>query len=264
MKISLISMDQAWENKQKNIVLCEEFIRKSANTKSDLIKFPEMTLTGFSLDVEKIAEKEESSITINQFINFAKKYNIAIIFGLVILNKDKAENRLIFLNNYGKILESYTKIHPFSYANEDKYFSHGSYVKSAKFKGHEIGLTICYDLRFSDTYSILSTECDIIINIANWPSSRKDHWETLLKARAIENQIFMIGVNRVGVDGTGSIYSEGSMVFNANGEKLMAETEKNMKTFTIDKEWTKNFKNNFNTTIDKKRIFYKENDDIKR
>jgi predicted amidohydrolase len=264
MKITLILLDQFWEDKQKNINACEIFIRKASNIKSELIIFPEMTLTGFSMNIEKIGEIEEESFTINKFKNLSRRYNIAIIFGVVIKKNEKAENRLVFLNNGGEILETYTKIHPFTFAEEDKFYDAGSQIKSTLFKRHRVGLTICYDLRFPDIYSALSTNCDIIVNIANWPAIRKSHWKTLLKARAIENQIFIIGVNRVGVDSAGRNYDESTVIINANGEELDAKIEKNMKTFLVDKNWTKNFKDNFNTTNDRRDRLYIEMKYVKK
>lgn len=258
MKIALVSLDQFWEDKQKNINACEAFISEASNAKSELIIFPEMTLTGFSMNIEKIGEIEEESFTINKFKSLSKAYNIAIIFGMVIKKGEKAENRLVFLSNNGDVLETYTKIHSFAFAQEDKFYSSGNQIKSTIFKEHRIGLTICYDLRFPDMYSALSTNCDIIVNIANWPAVRKSHWKALLKARAIENQLFIIGVNRIGVDGTGKSYDESTMVINANGEELSAKSKQNMKIFLVDKKWTEDFKNNFNTTNDRKSKLYTE------
>ena len=119
-------------------------------------------------------------------------------------------------------------------------------------------MSICYDLRFPELYSTLSTKTDLIINIANWPSKRIEHWNTLLKARAIENQIFIAGVNRVGVDGNDLEYIESSQIINANGESLEYQEIEDMKIYTIDKAWTRNFKDKFNTTNDRKVEFYKE------
>ncbi|MDX4059296.1 nitrilase-related carbon-nitrogen hydrolase [Aliarcobacter skirrowii] len=258
MKIALVSLNQVWEDKKENLLLCEEYIKKASQRGVDLIVFPEMTLTGFSNNIDLISEKLENSKTIKEFSFLAKRANISIIFGMVIQNKDKALNKAIFLNNSGEVLNHYTKIHPFSFAGEDKFFNAGNKLSTVEFRNLNIGLTICYDLRFPELYSALGKQTDIIINIANWPLKRIEHWNTLLKARAIENQIFVAGINRIGVDGNNLEYIESSNIFDANGEELEFEKYENMKIYSINKNLIKEFKNKFNTTNDRKVEFYKE------
>lgn len=258
MKIALVSLNQVWEDKKANLNLCEKYIQKASDENVDLIVFPEMTLTAFSTNISLTAEEFENSETIQSFSMLAKQFNIAIVFGVVIQDENKSLNKSLFVDNNGKILSDYTKVHPFSFAGEDKYFNGGNKLSIVNFQGVDFGLTICYDLRFPELYSALGKQTDIIINIANWPAKRIDHWNTLLKARAIENQIFMMGVNRIGVDGNGLEYSESSNVFNANGEKLEFKQIEDMKIFEVDTNWTKEFKTKFNTTNDRKVEFYKE------
>ncbi|MDN5067876.1 nitrilase-related carbon-nitrogen hydrolase [Aliarcobacter butzleri] len=258
MKICLVSLNQAWENKNLNLELCKKYILKASSENSDLMIFPEMTLTGFSNNISLIAEDFEKSETIKQFSNLGKEFNISIIFGLVIEDNEKALNKCLFIDNFGNVVSDYSKIHPFSFSGEDKYFNAGNKLSVVEFKNFKIGLTICYDLRFPELYSSLSKDCDLIINIANWPSKRVDHWNTILKARAIENQIFVAGVNRTGIDGNGLEYVESSNIFNANGEKLEFEKYEDMKIYDVNINFTKELKNKFNTVIDRKIEFYKE------
>ena len=257
MNIALVSLDQVWENKTANLMLCEQYIKNAAQKNVELIVFPEMTLTGFSTDIQSIAENEDDSYTIKSFQNLAKKYSVAILFGVVIEDKEKALNKSFFINSEGKILSQYSKIHPFSFAGEDKYYNPGSTLSVLDFNEHRIGLTICYDLRFPELYSALSKECDIIFNIANWPKKRVDHWNTLLKARAIENQVFIAGINRIGIDGNGLEYEESSHIYNANGELLEYTQLDDMKIFELSKDWTENFKKQFITVKDRKTSLYK-------
>lgn len=258
MKLSTVSLNQVWEDKNKNLSLCENYIKKASSRNVDLIVFPEMTLTGFSNNIKVISENPENSETIKQFSNLAKEFNISVIFGVVIEDNEKALNKCLFIDSFGNVLSDYSKIHPFSFSKEDRYFNAGNKLSMVEFKNFKIGLTICYDLRFPELYSSLAKDCDLIINIANWPSKRVDHWNTLLKARAIENQIFMVGVNRTGIDGNGLEYIESSNIFNANGEKLEFEKYEDMKIYDININFTKEFKHKFNTVNDRKVEFYKE------
>jgi len=258
LKIATVSLNQIWENKKANLKECKNSIKSASKKGADLIIFPEMTLTGFSNNIKLIAEDYENSKTIQAFQKLSQLYDISIIFGVVLKSNqsNKALNSLIFLSNKGKILNRYTKIHPFSFANEDKFFESGNSIETVNYQNYNIGLSICYDLRFPEIFSTMSKSTDIIINIANWPKKRVKHWKALLKARAIETQNYFIGVNRTGVDGNKIKYQESSMVFNFNGDKISYQQFKNMKIFKLNKENTYDFKSKFNTIQDKKFELY--------
>jgi len=257
MKIALVSLNQVWEDKKENLILCEKYIKAASSEGIELIIFPEMTLTGFSVSIKNIAEENKDSETILNFQKLAEKYNIGILFGVVIRDGEKALNRSVFIDEKGTVLGKYSKIHPFSFSGEDKYFNAGNEMSIIEYKNHNIGLSICYDLRFPELYTGLAKKSDIIVNIANWPKKRVDHWNTLLKARAIENQLFVIGVNRIGKDRNKLEYEESSNAYNANGDKLEYKTLEGMKFFNIDKLFTQKFKDKFITTLDRKVEFYK-------
>ncbi|WP_122863683.1 nitrilase-related carbon-nitrogen hydrolase [Campylobacter showae] len=258
MKIATVSLNQFWEDKYKNLDLCTKHIQLASSKNTDLIIFPEMTLTGFSNNIGSTAENVKNSETIKSFSILAKKFNVAIVFGMVEKNQEKALNKAVFVDKFGNILDDYSKIHPFTFANEDVFFNAGNKLCIVDFYNSKIGLTICYDLRFPELYSSLASKCDLVVNIANWPLKRVDHWNTLLKARAIENQVFVIGVNRIGLDGNGLEYVESSKIFNANGEELKSEKYENMKIYDLDIIWTKDFRLQFDTVSDRKVKFYKE------
>jgi predicted amidohydrolase len=261
MKIALVSLNQIWEDKNLNLVECEKYIKDASLNDVKLIIFPEMTLTAFSINTDLISEKENNSFTISSFKELSIKYNIAIVFGVVIKEKIKSSNRMYFLDNNGNTLEYYKKIHPFSFANEDDYYVSGEDIKVIEFNNVKFGLTICYDLRFSNLYHEISKQnTDCIINIANWPSKRIDHWNTLLKARAIENQQFIIGVNRIGIDGNNLEYEKSSNIFNANGEKLnIIKNIDEMKILNINIQEKEIYKNKFNSVQDTKTLNKIEN-----
>jgi omega-amidase len=220
MKISIVSLDQIWEDKSANRKQCELIIELSSSHLADLVVFPEMTLTGFSMNMDMISENITHSETISFFKQLAYKNAIAIVFGVVIKGEVKSSNRLIFISETGEIIINYAKIHPFTFSNEDQYFSKGNEIGQCKYKGVQFGFGICYDLRFPEIYQRLSELSEVIITIANWPKKRIEHWETLLKARAIENQSIIIGVNRTGCDGNGIEYIKSSIIFNENGVLL--------------------------------------------
>lgn len=258
MKIALVSLDQKWEDKEQNLLECERSLKTASKSDVDMIIFPEMTLTGFSMDIGKNGEDEADSETIRAFQKLSSEYKISVVFGVVIKDGEHALNRAYITDNAGNIGGHYTKIHPFSFSGEDRSFSNGSTLCSFELDKTVVGLTICYDLRFPELYSALAAKNDVLINIANWPAKRVDHWNTLLKARAIENQIFVIGVNRTGKDGNNLEYVESSNIFNANGECLKPiEDKENMKIFEIDRSWTQAFKNSFSTVQDRKTTLYK-------
>lgn len=257
MKIALVSLNQVWKDKEKNYDQCVKYVDMAADRQLDLIIFPEMTLTGFTTDINEISE-DKDSLSIEKFKELSKLNNIAIVVGIVIKDNNKALNKSIFISRTGDIIGEYSKMHPFSFAGEDKYFNGGNEIVSVEFDNFNIGLTVCYDLRFPELYSALSKKSNVIINIANWPEKRVDHWNTLLKARAIENQVFVIGVNRIGKDGNGLEYKESSAIYNANGEILISEKIENMKIFNMNLEANENFIKLFSTIKDRKTLLYKE------
>ena len=258
MLIALASLDQIWENKSDNLSLCEKMIQIAKIHHSDLVIFPEMTLTGFSMNISSIAEQSDRSQTVDSFKKLADKYNISIIFGVAFNQFAKASNNAVFIDRSGEILGTYQKIHPFSFSNEDIYFEAGEKILTVKFESMSIGITICYDLRFPELYSALGASSDLIINIANWPHKRIEHWETLLKARAIENQIFVAGVNRTGKDNNGNLYEKSSMLIDANG-KIMAPiySEEHLDIYDVNKMYTSETKSKFSTIQDRNVKLYK-------
>jgi len=253
LKIALISLNQIWEDKKVNLGRCKEIVKICKKYDTKLVIFPEMTLTGFTNNI-KLAEETENSQSIKEFKKLARKYGLAILFGTILKEHDKAKNCAVLINKDGKVVDIYTKIYPFSFANEDKYFKAGDKIVKVEFENIKIGLSICYDLRFCNLYSLMD-DCDIIVNIANWPVKRIKHWNILLQARAIENQTYVVGVNRIGLDGNNLEYVESSKIFNANGNELKFEKiSTEIKIYNIDLEWNKNFRKTFNTVKDKKDL----------
>jgi len=219
MRIALISFNSAWENKEESKLKASELFQLAAPEQVNWVIFPEMTLTGFSTDTQKCAEEADNSPSINFFAECALKYGVYVSFGLALKKGDKATNNLVTLSPNGELIANYAKIHPFSHAKENEYYVSGEELVSANICDVPVGMSVCYDLRFPEMFQPLSAQNKIIINIANWPSSRITHWNTFLQARAIENQVFFIGVNRTGVDGNSIKYPKSSAVFGPKGIK---------------------------------------------
>ena len=258
MKIALVSLNQIWEDKKTNQVNCQEYIEKASELKADLIIFPEMTLTGFSMNTDQISESPDQSNTLDFFTMQSKKNSIAIAFGVVLRKDDRATNNLIILDKRGTLLANYAKIHPFSFSGENNYYAGGDELGSCTLANAEIGLSVCYDIRFPEIFQALSKNCNLIVTIANWPEKRIKHWNTLLEARAIENQIFMIGVNRTGTDGNDLRYVKSSVVFDPAGEKIeSAHSYLDMDIYDLDLSKTQRVRNGFPVKQDRKTEFYK-------
>lgn len=261
MKIALISLNQKWEDKNHNLFRCQKLIEKASYMKSSLAIFPEMTLTGFSMNTKFIEEDFNNSPSISHFKELSQKYNIWIIAGIVFKsNQSKSKNSLIVLSPSGKLELSYTKIHPFTFAGEEQYFEAGNCLSKMQIEEFKFGFSICYDLRFPELFSSLSKECDVLINIANWPKKRIIHWKTLLQARAIENQTFMIGVNRTGTDGNGLIYIKSSKIASANGDFLKPiSNNREIDIYELNKQDLIDFKIRFSTYKDRRLDVYRQN-----
>ena len=235
LKIGLVQYSPVWEDKVANQKKISELINEKNNF--DLFILPEMSLTGFTMQAKNLAE-DFSGETTQFFSSLSKIKKSFLMFGFIEKGKNRIFNTLVHLNKQGKIISTYRKIHPFSYANEDKYFGKGKNPVITKVKGLKFGLSICYDLRFPELYRFYAKEkVDCIVDIANWPEVRIEHWRTLLKARAIENQCYVIGVNRVG-DDPKLHYNGFSSVFDPLGKEIAAvENEEKLLEVEIDKSY---------------------------
>ncbi|MEO8231400.1 MAG: nitrilase-related carbon-nitrogen hydrolase [Ignavibacteriota bacterium] len=233
LKIGLAQYAPIWENKAESIEKIKNLVSKISEI--DLLIFPEMTLTGFTMKSDKFTEDLDGS-TYHYFSSLAKEKKSAVMYGVIEKGKRKNFNSLVHLNNQGKIITTYRKIHPFAYSKENIFYGKGKEVVITKVKGLKIGLSICYDLRFPELYRYYAKEkVDMIVDIANWPDTRIEHWRTLLKARSIENQCYVAGINRVG-DDPKLHYTGFSSVFDPMGKEIVTvENEEKIIIAEIDK-----------------------------
>lgn len=196
MKLGLAQMKIEFENKALNREKCIKFIAEAALNQVELLLFPEMILTGFSMEVEAMGETDSS--TLHWFKEKAVVHNINLGFGHIEKTSEKGKNKFTIVSSDGVELCTYTKIHPFSYGTESEFYTGGSEIVYTSLKDFQITPFICYDLRFPEIFQIASKSSQLITVAANWPKARREHWITLLKARAIENQCYIAGVNAVG------------------------------------------------------------------
>ena len=227
-----------WENPPANRDMFEEKI-KSISEKTEIIILPETFSTGFSMKPKELAETMEGETT--GWMNKVATEKRSIITGSVIIKENENYfNRLIWMLPNGQH-GTYDKRHLFNYAGEGNEFTSGTKRLIASAKGWKINLLVCYDLRFpvwarQQTHEE-GPEYDLLIYVANWPERRNHAWKTLLQARAIENQCYVVGVNRVGNDGNNIYHSGDSMVVDPMGEILYTKAhEEDIFTVTLQKE----------------------------
>lgn len=217
MKIAIIQAPLVWENPAENRSYFEEKIN-SISEEVELVVLPEMFSTGFTMHPEKVAETMDGE-TISMLQSLAKSKNIAITGSLIIRENGKFYNRLVFVFPSGEI-KKYDKRHLFSLAGEEKIYASGTEKLVVEYKGWKICPLVCYDLRFP-VFSRNVEDYDLLFYVASWPTQRIQAWDILLKARAVENISYVIGVNRIGLDGNDHPYPGHSQVVDFLGEFIL-------------------------------------------
>lgn len=215
LRIAAVQCDIRWEDISHNI---EEAKRVINNTDADLIVLPEMFATGFSMDSSKISQSMESEL-VSEMRSISKSSGKALIFSAAILEDDRCYNRLFFMTPDSEEYH-YDKRHLFRMAGEHQNYSAGSERIIIEYRGFRICPLVCYDLRFP-VFSRGADAYDVLIYIASWPEARSYAWSTLLRARAIENQCYCVGVNRVGSDPK-NVYSGDSVILDYMGEEIIS------------------------------------------
>jgi predicted amidohydrolase len=255
LTIALIQTIQFWEDKAANYQHLEsQHLNQIEPGAADLVLLPEMFNTGFTMNVKEMYE-DMNGEAIEWLHSWAEKLDCQIGGSLIIKADNQYYNRFVIVSPEG-ILNYYDKRHLFRMAEENDYFTAGKRRVIHQIKGWKILLQVCYDLRFpvfSRNRTIEGqTEYDLVAYIANWPAKRSMVWKNLLQARAIENQAFCIGLNRVGEDGNGIAYSGDAMVIDpwGNVSKPIAENEEDMEIITLDYGVLKGIKSSFPAYLD--------------
>jgi len=245
LTITGIQSNLHWEDKNENLRMFEEKIFSISQT-TEIVVLPEMFSTGFSMQPKKLAETMDGE-TLNWMKQIAAKKKIILTGSLIIKDLSKESeayyNRLVWVLPNGQV-GYYDKRHLFAYADEHQHYTPGEKRLIASVKGWKVNLLVCYDLRFP-VWSRQSSpseevergpEYDVLIYVANWPERRVQAWTTLLRARAIENQCYVVGVNRTGDDGNQIHYSGESMTIDPMGEILYhKKNEEDIFTITLNK-----------------------------
>lgn len=237
MKIIGLNQNIIWKDKQANFSLIED---KFKNVQADLFLLPEMFSTGFYMKPDEVADQQEESLS--WMISFAKSKNAAIAGSVSVKEKAKFFNRFYFVKPDGTF-HFYDKKHLFTYSGEDKVYTAGNQRVIVDYLGFRILLQVCFDARFP-VFARNKNDYDIILFVANWPETRVLAWETLTRARAIENQAYVFALNRIGTDGNNLNYKESSHCFFADGTEIATKNE-DLVSAELNLENLHNFRKDF-------------------
>ena len=257
MKVTIIQTALHWEDRQKNLAHFDTLLNSIKET-TDLIILPEMFSTGFTMNPAQLAEPSNGE-ALAAMKKWAKQKNAVITGSVAVSDEGKYFNRLFWVEPNGNVA-NYDKRHLFRMAGEDKHYAMGRKKIIPLLKEWRVCPLICYDLRFpvwsrntfTKTNGVPTATYDVLIYAANWPEVRSYPWKQLLIARAIENQCYVIGVNRIGEDGNNFAHSGDSMVINPRGEIICKtkSNEESIETVSLDKTYLDDFRKAFPVGLD--------------
>jgi len=217
LRLTIVQSDIIWQSASDNIAKIESLI-SGLDGGSDLILLPEMFSTGFTMKTEKFAEEMDGK-TVSAMMSWSRELDVHTAGSIIVKENGKFFNRVVVTSPDGAACV-YDKRHLFRMGGEDKKYSGGNKNLTVNIKGWRVRPFICYDLRFPVWSRNTPDGYDLAFYCANWPAVRQHHWDTLLRARAIENQCYVAGINRTGIDGSGIEYNGGSCVIGFRGEEL--------------------------------------------
>lgn len=241
MKVALIQAELIWEDPEANRRKFEHTIG-GLEDHTDLIILPEMFTTGFTMNPGHIAP-EEGERTLEWMQQQAERTDAGVVGSMVFQENGQYFNRLIFMQP-GGVFDSYDKRHTFTLAGEDRVYRRGTERTKIQFRDFTFCPLICYDLRFP-VWSRYTEDYDVLLYVANWPSPRIEAWDTLLRARSIENMAYTLGVNRVGSDPNGLTYNGHSAGFDCMGNRLAYSEREEVLQVTLSKAHLEESRNKF-------------------
>lgn len=239
LKTALVQADLRWEAPGANRKYFDQ-VFESLDPDTDLVILPEMFTSGFTMTPERVDEPMDGE-TVNWMKGIARDYDFAIAGSVVIGEEGVYRNRFLFVHPGGQV-DHYDKRHAFTYAGEHKAYLPGDRRELIVYKGWRIFPQVCYDLRFP-VFSRNDMDYDLLIYVANWPAIRIDAWDALLKARAIENMAYCIGVNRIGKDGNGYEYPGHSGAYDVLGREVVYTVKEEVVYASLEKEPVKKLRN---------------------
>jgi predicted amidohydrolase len=251
VKVAALQLDLAWEDKPANFAKAAEWIATATGAGARLVLLPEMFSCGFTMETSRVEERPDGPST--AFLVEQARARGAWVGGSIPVRFpgfDRPHNAFTLAGPTGE-LHCYRKIHPFTYAKEDRHYAAGDESVVVDVEGLRCALFVCYDLRFADLFWNLAERVDAYLVVANWPERRRAHWTSLLVARAIENQAYVVGVNRVGT-GNGLVYTGDSRIVDAWGETLgHAAGVESMLLADLDAARVKEARTNFPVLLDR-------------
>lgn len=252
LKVAAVQYDIQWLNKKQNFKTLEVMLRDFFlnNNPVDLLLLPETFSTGFCIDNKNVQEPIDGGEDLVWLKRMAKEFNCVVAGTVFVKKDDKKVNRFYWVSSDG-LVEFYDKRHLFRLGNEGEFVAKGRMRKIFEIKGIKVLPQVCYDLRFP-VWSRNRQDYDLMVNVANWPAQRRQVWDTLLKARAIENQVFVIGVNRIGEDGQGITHSGGTCFVDFVGERLVTVEDEHQQIISVELDFSalEKFKKNFPAFLD--------------
>lgn len=217
MRVALVQLDTAWEDPATNHARAGALLAWAREAGADLAVLPEMFATGFSMSPQRIAQPEGGP-TETWLASVSRDLGMSIVAGVAVSRDPLPTNEALLVRPDGSVAR-FAKLHPFSFAGEERVFAPGARVVTWEVGGLRLTPLVCYDLRFPEPFRLAADGTDAYVVIANWPDKRRGHWRTLLRARAMENLAFVLGVNRVG-EGGGLRYAGDSAAISPWGETL--------------------------------------------
>jgi predicted amidohydrolase len=223
LRVALGEYDTGWHDPAGSLARAERVVRAAARGGAQLVVLPEMCTTGFTMDAAAHAEALEGP-SVRALARIASEAGVHLLAGVAVrecvAGAECAVNAAILFGDDGAMRAIYRKQRVFGYAGEDRVYTPGAEEVTAEVHGVRIALFVCYDLRFPELFRRVAGNVDAMVIIANWPARRRAHWDTLMRARAIENQCYVVAVNRRG-EGGGISYDGGSAAFDPWGERLV-------------------------------------------
>ena len=251
MQVHCCQLNLTWEDKTANFENLRKLLTVNPIKQQSLLILPEMFNTGFSMNFASLAENLESSRTLTFLGEIAREHQCHILAGMTLDRGGKLSNDAILINSEGEFQGSYSKIHPFSPSGEKAAGTPGHEVITLPLGDWTLAPFICYDLRFPEIFRLATPAAELLIVIANWPTPRVEHWITLLQARAIENQAYVIGVNRIGSD-PNLEFPGRSLIIDPQGKILCdAGAEETILSASLDLSYVRQWRADFPATADR-------------